>query len=110
MRLSESAGWPATVTAREQRRGEGGGRPRLVTVYLDRPAILNSLRDRASALIGNFGVSDAALLDVVTGKAQPEGKLPFELPSSAEAVARQKEDVPYDSENPLFPFGHGLTY
>ena len=37
VRLPESAGSPATVTAREQRRGEGGGRPRLVTVYLDPP-------------------------------------------------------------------------
>jgi uncharacterized iron-regulated membrane protein len=37
VRLPESASWPATVTAREQRRGEGGGRPRLVTVYLDPP-------------------------------------------------------------------------
>jgi len=26
------------------------------------------------------------------------------------AVKKQKEDLPYDSENPLFPFGHGLTY
>jgi beta-glucosidase len=27
-----------------------------------------------------------------------------------EAVEKQKEDVPYDSENPLYPFGHGLGY
>jgi len=27
-----------------------------------------------------------------------------------EAVRKQKSDVPYYSENPLFPFGHGLTY
>jgi len=35
VRMPEDAGWPATVMAREQRRGESGGRPRLVTVYLD---------------------------------------------------------------------------
>jgi len=40
---------------------------------------------------------------------QPVG-LPIELPSSMEAVRKQKEDVPYDSENPLFPFGSGLTF
>ena len=34
----------------------------------------------------------------------------FELPSSMEAVRKQKEDLPHDSENPLFPFGHGLCY
>jgi beta-glucosidase len=27
-----------------------------------------------------------------------------------EAVLRQHPDVPYDSERPLFPFGHGLRY
>ena len=37
VRLPEDAGSPATVTAREQRRGENRGRPRLVTVYLDPP-------------------------------------------------------------------------
>ncbi|MBX9847567.1 MAG: PepSY domain-containing protein [Xanthobacteraceae bacterium] len=37
VRMPESAGWPATVTAREGRRGEGG-RPRFLTVYLDPPS------------------------------------------------------------------------
>lgn len=44
------------------------------------------------------------------GNIAPQGKLPFELPSSMEAVKNQKTDVPYDSENPLFKFGFGLTY
>jgi beta-glucosidase len=47
---------------------------------------------------------------VVFGRVAPEGTLPFELPSSMEAVRQQKSDVPYDSENPLFPFGYGLRY
>jgi len=37
MRLPEEAGSPAILTARELRRGENRGRPRLVTVYLDPP-------------------------------------------------------------------------
>ena len=84
--------------------------PTIVTVYLDRPAILTPLKERARAVIANFGVSDAALLDVVTGLASPEGKLPFELPSSMEAVAAQKPDVPHDSKAPLYKFGFGLRY
>jgi hypothetical protein len=42
--------------------------------------------------------------------ASPEGSLPFEMPASWEAVLQQKEDVPFDSGDPLFPFGHGLWY
>ena len=40
----------------------------------------------------------------------PTGKLPFELPSSIESVEAQLPDLPYDSGDPLFPFGHGLSY
>jgi beta-glucosidase len=84
--------------------------PTIVTVYLDRPAILTALKEKASALVANFGVSDAALLDVLTGRSKPEGKLPFELPSSMAAVEAQQSDVPHDSQHPLYPIGFGLRY
>jgi len=84
--------------------------PTVVTIYLDRPAILTPLKERARAVIANFGVSDAALLDVLAGRAKPEGRLPFELPSSMDAVLAQKPDVPHDSARPLYPLGFGLRY
>jgi hypothetical protein len=60
----------------------------------------------------NFGTSPDAFLDVVFGKdgSGPEGMLPFDLPRSDEAVEASKEDVPFDTENPVFKFGHGLRY
>ena len=73
-------------------------------------AILGNVQDKASAIIGNFGVSDGALFDVLTGKAKPQGKLPFELPSSMAEVQVQKSDVPYDTARPLYKFGYGLSY
>ncbi len=82
----------------------------VVTVYLDRPAILANVQDKASAILANFGVSDGALFDVLTGKAKPQGKLPFELPSSMAEVLVQKSDVPYDTAHPLYKFGYGLGY
>jgi len=84
--------------------------PTIVNIYLDRPAVIPEISARAKALLADYGASDAALLDVIFGKAQPEGKLPFELPSSMEAVRNQKEDLPYDSKNPLYKFGFGLKY
>ena len=83
----------------------------LVTlVDLNRPAVLTELKGMSSALVGTFGVSDEAMLDVVFGKHNPSGKLPFELPSSMAEVEAQLEDVPDDTANPLFPYGWGLTY
>jgi beta-glucosidase len=84
--------------------------PTILNVYLDRPAVMPELADKSAALLVNFGATDDAILDVVFGKFNPSGKLPIELPSSMEAVRNQKEDVPYDSGNPLFPFGFGLSY
>jgi beta-glucosidase len=84
--------------------------PTIVTVYMDRPAILTPLATSPAALVANFGVSDAALLDALTGKVRPEGRLPFELPSSMAAVDAQKSDVPDDSRQPLYPLHFGRHY
>lgn len=84
--------------------------PTIVVLYLDRPAVIPEISAAATALLGEYGASDSAVLNVVFGVARPEGKLPFELPSSMEAVRDQKADVPYDSANPLYPFGFGMFY
>ncbi len=84
--------------------------PTIVDIYLDRPAVIPEIADKAAALIANYGASDRSVCEVLFGNSSPEGKLPFELPSSMEAVRKQKTDVPYDSENPLFEFGYGLSY
>jgi beta-glucosidase len=84
--------------------------PTVVEIYLDRAAVIPEIAAGAAALLADFGASDAAVLDVIFGRSAPSGRLPFELPSSMEAVRRQNPDVPFDSENPLFPFGYGLSY
>jgi beta-glucosidase len=82
--------------------------PTVVDIFLDRPAVIPEIAAASAALIGSFGASDTAVLDLVTGRFAPTGKLPFELPSSMEAARAQLPDVPHDSEAPLFPYGHGL--
>ena len=84
--------------------------PTVVDIYLERAAVIPEIANKAIGLTANFGAEDDVLLDVLFGKFNPQGKLPFELPSSMEAVRKQKEDVPYDSENPLFSYGAGLSY
>jgi beta-glucosidase len=84
--------------------------PTIVVLYLDRPAVIPEISAEAKALLGEYGADDLAVMNIVFGKARPEGKLPFELPSSMEAVRNQKTDVPYDSEDPLYPFGFGMSY
>jgi beta-glucosidase len=84
--------------------------PTVVDVFLDRPAILGPVVEAAAAVTGNYGTNPRALLDVLTGKAEPKGRLPFDLPSSMKAVEASRPDVPFDTADPLFKFGHGLSY
>jgi beta-glucosidase len=68
------------------------------------------LAERASTLLATFAVRDEALLDVLTGRGAPGGRLPFDLPGSMAAVAAGAPDVAFDSVDPVFRYGHGLRY
>ena len=84
--------------------------PLVTVLYLERPRVVPELAQESAAMLATFGVTDEALFDVLTGAFAPTGKLPFEMPSSMDAVRTQLEDMPHDSRNPLFPIGFGLTY
>ena len=84
--------------------------PTVFFVYMERPPVMPEIDEAAAAVVAEFGAFDEAVLDVAFGRTHPKGRLPFEIPSSMEAVNAQFEDVPYDSKEPLYLFGHGLDY
>lgn len=86
--------------------------PTVVDITMNRPAAVPEVADAAAALFASYGSSPDAFLDVVFGIDGwgPEGKLPYDLPRSMEAVEASSEDLPFDTEDPLFKFGHGLRY
>ena len=85
-------------------------KPTITVINLERPAVFPEINAESKAVVGDFSSQDGIILDLIFGKFKPTGKLPFELPSSMEAVLKQKEDVPYDSGKPLYGYGFGLTY
>lgn len=84
--------------------------PTVIDIYLERPAVLGRLATEANAIIANFGIGDRALVEVLFGEGAPEGNLPFDLPRSMDAVVASRTDVPFDTVDPTFRFGHGLRY
>lgn len=84
--------------------------PTVVTIHLERPAVIPEIADRAAVLLAAYGAGDRALLDVLFGRAAPQGRLPFQLPRSMAEVEAGRPDVPQESTDPLYPFGHGLRY
>lgn len=82
--------------------------PLVLVVTIDRPAILTPLVADAAAIVVDYGSSPRAVIDALTGRVRPEGRLPVELPRSMAAVRASREDVPSDTGDPLFPVRHGL--
>ncbi len=88
------------------------GIPIILVLNFDRaPTVLTpELVNSVDAIVAEFDITDNALLDVLFGRFNPVGKLPFQIPSSIESVQAQLEDVPFDLENPMFDYGFGLNY
>ncbi|WP_406088778.1 glycoside hydrolase family 3 protein [Kitasatospora purpeofusca] len=80
--------------------------PTALVAQLERPAVLTPLAPHAALLVGEFGAADDIVLDAVLGRTPMTGTLPFDLPRSDAAVDAAREDVPFDTADPLFRFGH----
>ena len=82
--------------------------PLVLVVNLDRPAILTPFVGHAAAIVADYGSSARAVLDALTGRVAPQGRLPIEIPRSMDAVRASREDVPSDTGDPVFPVHFGL--
>jgi beta-glucosidase len=96
--------------------------PTITAVNMTNPWILDEIEPNTAAFINVFGTRDDAILDVITGKFNPVGKLPFALPASVAAVEQEVGDVPsyakeeyanYSYVNKAgdkYEYGFGLSY
>lgn len=85
-------------------------KPTITVLTIGRPPIVPEINAKSKAVLADFYCEHEVIFEIIFGRYSPQGKLPLELPSSVEAVSNQKEDMPYDSKDPLYPFGHGLSY
>ncbi|WP_122081339.1 glycoside hydrolase family 3 protein [Vibrio coralliirubri] len=92
---------------------EVGSDKTVLSINFRQPFVLDDQSNlkQAGAVIATFGVSDSNLMEVLSGNFAPQGKLPFALANSAQAIQNQDSDYPgYDQADTLYPFGHGLSY
>lgn len=88
-------------------------KPTVVVINYTNPWVIEEIAGNAQTILATFGTTSEALLDIVAGKFNPTGKMPFSTPISGKAAAENKSDVPGSMENPgyaLFKFGDGLSY
>ena len=73
-----------------------GDKPVVVTLNLTRPAVVAEFEDAADAILLCFGVQNKAKLDIIAGRFEPQGLLPFQMPADMHTVETQNEDEPHD--------------
>lgn len=93
-----------------------GDKPVIVVVNINRPMVFNEFENQVEGIIGRFGIGEQAILDIISGKFEPSGLLPLQMPANMSTVEKQKEDVPFDmechqdSEGNVYNFGYGLNW
>ena len=81
----------------------------VVVLVAGRPMILEPLMQYADAIVMAWlpGSEGAGVTDVLFGDVRPSGKLPFTWPRTMAQIPINQGDATYD---PLYPYGHGVTY
>jgi beta-glucosidase len=94
----------------------------VVVVVSGRPYALGEVHGRAAGLVQAFMPGEEggrAIAGVLSGRVQPTGKLPVQIPRRAGGQPGTYLQPPLGAENagistvdptPLFPFGHGTSY
>jgi len=93
-----------------------GDKPVVVVVSATRPFVPAEFEPYADAILTAFGVQHQAILDLVSGAAEPSGLLPMQLPEDMRTVEEQCEDVPHDmrcyqdADGHRYDFAFGLNW
>ena len=93
-----------------------GDKPVILVVHMDRPFVPAEVEPYADAILLAFGVSNNALLDIVSGSFEPYGLLPCQLPADMRTVEEQFEDTPgdmrcyKDADGSVYDFAFGLDW
>ncbi|MBR3030174.1 MAG: glycoside hydrolase family 3 C-terminal domain-containing protein [Bacteroidales bacterium] len=93
-----------------------GSRPVIVCMSVSKPVVMSEVEPYADAVVVTMGVQNQAVLDIVSGKAEPSGLLPMQMPANMETVEAQFEDVPrdmdcyVDADGNKYDFAFGLNW
>ena len=69
-----------------------GEKPVIVCMHMHNPAVPAEWEPLADGILIHFGCSIAVLMDILFGRRDAGGKLPYNLPKSMAAVEKHAED------------------
>lgn len=93
-----------------------GDKPVIVVANINRPMVFYEFEKEVDGIILRFNIGEQAVMDVISGKNEPSGLLPLQMPADMTTVEKQSEDVPFDmechtdSEGHVYDFAYGLNW
>ena len=69
-------------------------KPVIVVIQMSNPMIFSEFEKEADAIVAAFDVQDQALLDILSGSAEPSGLLPLQMPARHEDSGRTEGRCP----------------
>ncbi len=93
-----------------------GDKPVIVIVAAERPMVFSEIEGAADAILLGFEVQNQAFLELVAGKAEPQGLLPVQMPADMKSVEQQSEDLPFDmkcykdADGNVYDYAYGLNW
>lgn len=93
-----------------------GDKPLVVSISCLRPFVVKEIEPYIDALLIGFCIQNQAFADIISGKAEPQGLLPVQMPADMATVERQFEDCAHDmrcyrdSEGHYYDFAYGLDW
>jgi beta-glucosidase len=82
----------------------------VLVVATTNPMVFTDVEPLVDAILIDFGVQTSAIMDVVTGRHEPTGVLPMQMPMDMQTVEQQLEDVPMDMVPYIDSQGFAYTY
>ncbi len=93
-----------------------GNKPVIIVVNISKPMVFSEIEKSSSSILVHMGVQDQALMEIITGIAEPSALLPFQMPLDMKTVEEQFEDVPRDmtpykdTNGNVYDFAFGLNW
>ncbi len=93
-----------------------GDKPIIVVVNLSRGMVFNEFENKVDGILARFSVGEQPVMDIISGKYEPSGLLPMQMPANMSTVEKQHEDVPFDmechkdTEGNVYDFAYGLNW
>lgn len=100
----------------QETREKMGDKRVIVVINCKNPMVMSEIEPYCDAILLTFSVQNQAILDIISGRAEPSALLPFQMPATMATVEIQAEDTPHDMNcyvdevGNIYDFAFGMNW